>query len=111
MQLKIELINFRDITAKAIENLKKEKYEELNPLLNKREEIIETLKSQSLDLEQFRTICDEINLIKLECELGELIKNKRNEVKVKLESLSKNIQASNSYNKMEDSPLIFSKKI
>lgn len=111
MELKIELINFRDITAEAIENLKNEKYEELNILLNRREDIIERLKSSNLNVEQFRMICDEINLMNLECELNELLKSKRNEVKTKIESLSKNIQASNSYNKMADSPLIFSKKI
>lgn len=111
MELKEELMNYKNITAKAIEVLNEEKYEEIEPLLNKREEIIEGLKSMNFKPEQFKDSCDEINLIQIENELNGLLKNKRDEVKFKLESTSKNRQANDSYNKIADSALIFSKKI
>lgn len=111
MELKEELMNYKNITAKAIEALNEEKYEEIEPLLNKREEIMERLKSMNFNPEQFKDSCDEINLIQIENELNELLKNKRDEVKFKFESTSKNRQANDSYNKITNSALIFSKKI
>lgn len=111
MELREVLLNYRDVTASAIETIKEEKYEELDSKLNKREGIIESIKSLNFDSEHFKTLCDEFSLIQLECELNVLLKNRRDEIKIKLESLSKNVKANNSYNKIADSPFIFSKKI
>lgn len=111
MEITELLMNFRDITSKAIEILKEEKYEELDALLNEREEIINNLKSINMNSEHFKVVCNKFDIMKLEGELNDLLKNKRDEIRIKLELVSKNIQVNNSYNKIIDSPLIFSKKI
>lgn len=109
MEIREDILNYKEITVKIIKAIKTEKYEELMLLLDKREKVIENLKQ--IDTKQFKIFCDEFDLIKLENELDELLSFKRNDIKFKLDAITKNMQASSSYNKMTDSPLIFSKKI
>lgn len=109
MEIREDILNYKEITVKIIKIIKTEKYEELMLLLDKREKVIENLKQ--IDTKQFKIFCDEFDLIKLENELDELLSFKRNDIKFKLDAITKNMQASSSYNKMTDSPLIFSKKI
>lgn len=111
MDIKESILNYKEITVKIIDAIDKEKYEDLTLFVDKREEIIEKLKKININKEHFKELCDEINLIQLENNLNKLLISKRNDIKFKLDAIAKNIQASSSYNKITDSPLIFSKKI
>lgn len=106
------LYSYKEITDKIIYELQKETYEELDDLFNKRQAIINKIQLLPYDVEMFRKICEKLDLLKSDNNLGELIKSKKEFVAGEIRKTSVNRNANKSYNKkFQVDSIFFNKKI
>lgn len=91
-KLKEKLQDYKDITLQLVSCLKAEYYDTLDELLNKRQDIIYEIDKLSYKREEFKSICDELDIEVLEKKLNALMVENSNRVK---ESLKKAIEGKN----------------
>lgn len=112
IQLKEELINYKDATIMLIKALEEHKFDSLEVLLEKRQGFINNINSRSYTKGEFIELSSELELSKLEDRLIKLMNEKLEETKKSINEFSKSKSARKSYNnKFSVDPLYYNKKI
>ncbi|AKA70314.1 flagellar protein FliT [Clostridium scatologenes] len=111
LELKKELKVYNSDTLKLIESLKKEDYDSLDGLLDKRQQTIDKIIKLNYTKEEFREIAEELQIPIYEKNLLDLMLKKREETKNELEKIASSKNASNVYNKKILNHSIFNKRI
>ncbi|MCM8710962.1 flagellar protein FliT [Clostridium sp. SYSU_GA19001] len=111
-QLREALNNYRSITIKLIEELEKDNYDALETLLSDRQMLIEQMNKINYSANEFKSICNELQILMLQEKLTKLMNIKRTYVKDKLDKFSARKTANRSYSKrFSVDALYFNKKI
>jgi hypothetical protein len=104
--------SFKEVTLKLIEVLKRESYDTLEILLNDRESIIENLKQENYDIDEFKRICIELKLVEIENVLVRLMNTRKQQAKSEMDKIKTVQKANNNYQKSYNADsLFFNKKI
>lgn len=111
-ELNEKLISYKNVTCCIIKSLENEEYDNLENLFSDRQEIIDKINLLKYEGEKFKKISEELELIKTEIYLGELLKSKKEFVSNEIRKMSANRNASRSYNKKFNvDSIFFNKKI
>ncbi|MCB2297193.1 hypothetical protein [Clostridium tagluense] len=94
-----ELIEFKQITIELIEALQQDEIRKLDNLLDSRQRSIENMEKIQYTTEEFTDICTELDILKLQKELLELMKTKKENTRQELNKIQLTKNASNNYNK------------
>lgn len=105
MQLEKELKNYKELTVKLIDSIGN--IEELEDLINERQNLINKIELIQYDSDQFKKIASELNLANLEEELVNKIKKEKVNIRSRLENVRKLKQARSIYNKKDARPVFF----
>lgn len=98
MELRKLLLEYRDITEDFIEALEKKEYElRGDDILNKREIILNELKSMPFDKRELKKISKEIDLIILEEKASKLLQAEKSVIKEEIFNLKNNRNAIKTY--------------
>lgn len=107
MQLEKNLQDYRELTVKLIDSI--DNVDEIESLINEREEIINKINLTQYDNIEFKKIAAELNLAQLEEELVNKLKREKVNARARLENVRKLKMARMRYNKEEGSPVFFNK--
>lgn len=111
-KLREELVKFKNTTLRLFEVIEEENYDMLNPLLAERQGYIDRVMNLEYTQEEIAAVFSELELLKLEDKLQELMKSKLGEAKAEINKLSKSKTANKSYHsKFNVDSLYFNKKI
>jgi hypothetical protein len=111
-QLKLYLNEFKELTIKLIACLEQEKYEELENFFIAREEVITSINNLQFEVEIFRQICINMNIILMQQKLVKLMNDKKSSLKKEIETLEGGKIANKRYNKkLIYDPIYFNEKI
>lgn len=112
MILKEALKQYKKYTIELIENVKDDKYSEVEVLLGQREKIINSIKEMDYTKEEFKEIENEFQILQLEKELENIVGKKRDNAKEQLNKIKENRNANKNYTKRYSvDSLFFNKKI
>ena len=111
MDIKDELLKFKNISEEILVSIGKDEIDKINPLLEKRQEIIDSINQNGYDSEVFRAVSNELKLPEIEKELNEKMTLKKAEIAKKIKAISNKSKVTNVYNKIKINSIIFSKKI
>lgn len=111
-ELTQKLVDFKQVTIELISVLKRNEINKLDDLLNSRQVIIDNVEKLKYTAEEFTDICNELDVIKIEDELLELMQEKKDSTKEELSKIQLTRNANNNYNKsFYNSVEMFNKKI
>jgi hypothetical protein len=110
--IKEYMVQYKETSIKLIEALNNEEYDKLNILLDDRQKLIELLKNYNYTSKEFKDICEELDILYIQRELEEKMKNRMNDAKEELKKIHANKSINKNYNKVQyvDS-IFFNKKI
>lgn len=98
MELRKLLLEYRDITKDFIETMEKKEYElRGEELLNKREDLLNQLKTIYFDKNKLKEISNEIDLIALEEKAFKLLNDEKSKIKEEIFNLKNNRNAIRTY--------------
>ncbi len=110
--LKEKLISYQQVTIKLIDMIKQENYDFIGNLLDDRQVISSELEKINYFQQDFITFSSELNLLDLENILNELINDKKQSVRAKIDKVNAVKSANNNYQKsFRPDSLFFNKKI
>ncbi|TDT50618.1 hypothetical protein [Fonticella tunisiensis] len=110
--LMLLLTEFKNITMNLCSFLENEDYDKINELIEKRESLINRMKSIEYNSQDFISISEELNLIKWEEKLHILMFEKQKKLKENLSRISIGKSINASYNKkFYVDPIFLNKKI
>lgn len=106
------LKEYKEITQKLFSCIENDNYDDLNGLVDKRESIINIIDAADYEHSEFENVITQLDIISLQNKLDSKMNEKKSELLNKINGISKNRIANNSYYKKnyEDS-LLFNKKI
>jgi len=111
-ELKNLLQQFKNYTINLINDVEIDKFDSLQALFNKRQEILDSIGKTNHTVKEFVLLYDELEIKQLQDKLEKGIVSKRDFAKNELNTISKAIKASSQYNKkIYESTRVFSKKI
>jgi hypothetical protein len=111
-ELKQKMQEFKAVTEELIEAVNRDRDEELDRLFVRRQEIINWVEGLKYNKNDFKAVCEELNIVKLSQELEDVVAKKRMEMREKMNSLKEQRTANRSY--IQNSNMIrsvFNKKI
>lgn len=112
LQLKQSLEEFKVITIKLIEMIEKGDFEALEDLLLNRQQKIDEMDKMTYTKEEFTMLCSEVQILRLQEKLTNLMNEKRFEVRNEINKLTDMKSANKSYNKRFNvDSIYFNKKI
>lgn len=111
MDIKEELLKFKNISEKILECIEKDEIGEINPLLEKRQQIIDLINQCNCDTKLFQTASEDLKLSEIEKEINEKMVLKKESIMIKIKGISNKRKLVNIYNKINANAMIFSKKI
>lgn len=98
-ELTQELVGFKQVTIELIRALKQDEINKLDDLLDNRQRSIVNMEKLEYTAEEFANICDELDILKVQHELLELMKEKKEDTKEELNKIQLTRNANNNYNK------------
>ncbi|MBU3176441.1 flagellar protein FliT [Clostridium estertheticum] len=98
-ELTEQLVGFKQVTIELIRALQQDKIDKLDGLLDNRQSFIENMEKLQYTTEEFASICDELDILKVQHELLELMQAKREDTKEELNKIQLTRNANNNYNK------------
>ena len=111
-ELKNLLQQFKSHTINLISDVEKDKFDSLQALFNKRQEILVSIGKIDHTVKEFVILYDELEIKPLQDKLEKDIVSKRDFAKNELNTISKAIKASSQYNKkIYEGTRVLSKKI
>ena len=111
-ELTQQLVGFKQVTIELIGALQQDEINKLDNLLDRRQMIIENMGKLRYTTEQFANICDELDMLKVQHELVELMQKKKKNAKQELNKIQITRNANNNYNKsFYNNVEMFNKKI
>ncbi|MGH4125770.1 MAG: hypothetical protein ACREV6_22905 [Clostridium sp.] len=93
------LVQFKQVTIELIRALQQDEINKLDGLLDSRQMVIENMEKIEYTTEEFANICDELDILKVQHELLELMKAKKEDTKEELNKIQITKNANNNYNK------------
>ncbi|KOA21042.1 hypothetical protein CLHOM_06300 [Clostridium homopropionicum DSM 5847] len=112
MDLREALTKYKNYTLQIIESSEMEDYDPISELLNKRQIVIETIGEMDYTIEEFSVIANELQIMFFEKRLNDVVIEKKNKLRIKLDKLLENKNANKTYNKkFYVDALFFNKKI
>lgn len=110
--LEESLIEFKNVTLNLINALESDDFDEIESLIEKRQNIISALENTNYTEEEFRHIASSINLLTLQKKVLDLMNAKKVELRNEMDKLSEVKIANKSYNsKFAVDSVYFNKKI
>lgn len=103
------LKEYKELTLELIEEVKKEG--DLEPLLNKREEILNLIRDMNFDKEEIKRIGNSLNLLQLEEEFHMSVKKEQVRIKQEIAKLKNGHKVNQNYNSIDSVRNIFNKTI
>ncbi|MBU3170215.1 hypothetical protein [Clostridium estertheticum] len=94
-----ELMQFKKVTMELMGALQQDEVHKLDTLLDNRQRSIENMEKLQHTAEEFASICDELDILKVQHELLELMQAKREDTKEELNKIQLTRNANNNYNK------------
>lgn len=110
-KLRTYLEEFKKFTIEMIVNLKNDDVDKFEAALEKREQVIGKIGGLKFESVEFRNVCEELDIVNLDKELGKEINNEKNNLKEKILELKKSQSVSNAYYSNFSKINIFSKKV
>lgn len=105
-------MQFKQVTIELIGALENNEIIKLDGLLNSRQMVIDSSEKLKYSAEEFANICNELDILKLQQELVELMQEKKDSTKKELNKIQITRNAKNKYNKsFYNSVEMFNKKI
>ncbi|CEO09592.1 Uncharacterised protein [[Clostridium] sordellii] len=99
---------YKEISLDIIKNLEKDDSYDVNILLDKRQEILDSINDRNL----FKQMLVEDGILEIDEKIHSLLKEKMIKVKIEIKEHKKSIQANNSYVSFNKEKLnIFNKKV
>lgn len=99
---------YKEISLDIIKNLEKDDSYDVNILLDKRQEILDSINDRNL----FKQMLVEDGILEIDEKIHSLLKEKMIKVKIEIKEHKKSIQANNSYANFSKEKLnIFNKKV
>lgn len=99
---------YKEISLDIMKNLEKDDSYDVNILLDKRQEILNSVNDRNL----FKQILIEDSILEIDKKIHSLLKEKMIKVKIEIKEHKKSIQANNSYANFSKEKLnIFNKKV
>ena len=98
-ELILQLTQFKKVTISLIRALKLDEIDKLDNLLDSRQRSIENMEKLQYTTEGFADICDELDILKVQHELLELMQTKKDNTKEELNKIQLTRNANNNYNK------------
>ncbi|MBU3126677.1 hypothetical protein [Clostridium tagluense] len=98
-ELTEQLVQFKQVTMQLILALKLDEIYKIDDLLDSRQRSIENMEKLQYTTEEFANICDELDILKVQHELLELMQEKKESTKEELNKIQTTRNANNNYNK------------
>ncbi|MBZ9688095.1 hypothetical protein G9F72_017315 [Clostridium estertheticum] len=98
-ELTQRLVQFKQVTIELIRALQQDEIYKLDDLLDSRQMLIENMEKLQYTTEEFASICDEVDILKVQHELLELMRAKKESTKEELNKIQITKNANNNYNK------------
>lgn len=96
--LKEYLNKLKDLTLDSIEALQEENLDLVDTLIEKREKLINLMKNEDYDLDEFKSMSLKLDILKLDEKLVYLMNEKKEYIKKEMINLKVSKQAHRSYN-------------
>jgi len=110
--LKAHLMEYKEITLALIKALEEDNIDELDLLLENRQDLINHIETYEYDKEVFKDLCINLKIIPLQSKLSTMLNEKKSEVKEEIDKLVELKSVSKSYNKrFSVDSIYFNKKI
>lgn len=97
--LKCSLKECRELTLQLIQCVEKEEYDSLEALLKDRQNLLDKMNLMQYSQEEFRSNCEEFQIVQLQNELAALMNEKKNRIRLEMDKLAANRIASKNYRK------------
>lgn len=110
-KLKIYLEYFKKYSIEMVEDLDKDDLEDFERALNNRQQIIDRINEQHFNRDDFKDICEQLDIIKLNNELNKRIQSEKDKIKQEILKLKKSQSTNNAYHSNINESNIFSKKV
>lgn len=103
---------YKAASLKIINDLNSDNIDAIGDFLTIRENMLSRIRTLEYTKEQINSLCDELHILQLDRQVNNLIINKQEELKNRIEKASVLKNANNSYNNnLYRNSMIFSKKI
>lgn len=99
MNLKEELINYKNLTLELITSVEKEDYDSLDSLLSDRQNVIEEINKLTYSKEEFLCLCRNLDILVLNQKLIKISSEKKSSIRKHIDELRVSKNANKSYNK------------
>lgn len=110
--LKQNLVQFKQVTKELIMALQQDKINKLDDLFDSRQMVINNMEKLKYTTEEFTSICNDLDILNIQQELLELMKEKKDDTLQELNKIHLTKNANNNYNKsFYDSVGMFNKQI
>lgn len=109
MNLNEYLEEYKSATLALIDAIRKD--EEVEYLINKRENILESLNNLNFDKEEVKAVGNSLQLLELEDELKNLVKREQVKIKKQIDVLKKAKKVNTNYNRIENRARVLNKSI
>ncbi|WML35499.1 flagellar protein FliT [Clostridium sp. OS1-26] len=104
------LNQYKECTLQLISIVESELYDDIEGLIEKRENIIDKINSIEHTKEEFSRIVKDLQILILQKRLTDLMNEKKSKIKNELNSIAKNKSARKSYNKKSSVDSLFFNK-
>lgn len=112
VRLKELLTEYKALTLEIVSSLEAEDYTNLDELLEKKQSIIENINKMDYTKEEFKDICDDLNIQVLQRRLDGLFQEKLNTAREELKKTMAGRQINNTYGQSSQvDSIFFNKKI
>ncbi|MBZ9636024.1 hypothetical protein [Clostridium sp. FP1] len=98
-ELTQKLVQFKQVTMELIRVLQQDEINKSDVLLDSRQMLIEDMEKLQYTTEEFADICNELDILKVQHELLELMQLKKEDTKQELNRIQIIKNANNNYNK------------
>jgi len=110
--LEAALENYKNTTINLIGSLENDSYDSLEGLITERQKLINIMSSMSYSQEDFKKLCDKLDIVSLQHKLDNLMQDKRSGLRKEMDSLSVAKNANRNYTRgFNVDSMFFNKKI
>jgi len=110
-KLKSYLEYFKKCTVEMIEDLENDDLDNFEVVLNNRQQIIDKINDLNFNQNEFKEICEQLDIITLNNKLNKRAKDEKDKLKQKILGLKKSQSANSIYNSNVNQSNVFSKKV
>jgi len=110
--LEAALENYKNSTINLIDSLRNDNYDSLEGIIAERQKLINTMSSMNYSKEEFKELCDKLEIVLLQHKLDNLMQDKRSNLRKEMDSLSVAKNANRNYTRgFNVDSMFFNKKI